>query len=243
MKGYKIIAKDGEIGKVDDFYFDDQNWVVRYLVDKTGFWLFGRQILISPSSFEKPIEEEKEFIVSLTKHQVENSPETDLDKPVSKENEEKLAKYYGWPRYWTGPAPGSITGHTRFSSPHSMNPVKGDVVKDTNFKSIGLRSIDEIIGYKIITTDGGFGYVDDFIVDDENWTIRYIVMDTKKLMDGKKILIDPKWINSVDWAYKEISVDIKKISISKYPHFDESLPISKEYEKLIQDYYGRSKYW
>ena len=36
LKGLKLGARDGEIGRVKDFYFDDQNWVVRYLVADTG---------------------------------------------------------------------------------------------------------------------------------------------------------------------------------------------------------------
>jgi len=41
LYGDKLGASDGEIGQVKDFYFDDQNWTVRYLVADTGSWLAG----------------------------------------------------------------------------------------------------------------------------------------------------------------------------------------------------------
>src|SRR5687767_2340606 len=48
LRGYVIRAIDGTIGKVDDFYFDDEDWGIRYLVVDTGSWLSGRKVLISP---------------------------------------------------------------------------------------------------------------------------------------------------------------------------------------------------
>ena len=49
LRGYAIRGTDGVIGKVDDFYFDDEDWFIRYLVVNTGSWLSGRKVLISPS--------------------------------------------------------------------------------------------------------------------------------------------------------------------------------------------------
>jgi len=48
LYGDELRATDGEIGKITDFYFEDQNWAVRYVVVDTGTWLSGRLVLISP---------------------------------------------------------------------------------------------------------------------------------------------------------------------------------------------------
>ncbi len=43
LNGYKLDARDGEIGEVKEFYFDDQSWTVRYLIADTGGWLTAGQ--------------------------------------------------------------------------------------------------------------------------------------------------------------------------------------------------------
>lgn len=54
LRGYIIHATDGEIGKVDQFLFDDETWTIRYLVVNTGNWLLKKLVLISPIALEKP---------------------------------------------------------------------------------------------------------------------------------------------------------------------------------------------
>ncbi len=104
LENYAISATDGEIGKVKDFYFDDDKWTVRYLVAEAGSWLASRKVLISPISLLKPDWLAKTLAVSLTKAQVENSPNIDTDKPVSRQNEEQHMGYYGYSSYWGGDA-------------------------------------------------------------------------------------------------------------------------------------------
>ena len=52
MFGYAIEARDGRIGKVEDFYFDDTAWRVRYLIGETGGWLTRKAVLISPAALD-----------------------------------------------------------------------------------------------------------------------------------------------------------------------------------------------
>ncbi|MEO8053096.1 MAG: PRC-barrel domain-containing protein, partial [Acidobacteriota bacterium] len=102
LSGYKLAASDGEIGKVKEFYFDDQSWTVRYLVADTGGWLSGRQVLISPYALDPANEGRNVIPVDLTKHQIEKSPSLDSNKPVSRQYELEYYPYYGWPGYWGG---------------------------------------------------------------------------------------------------------------------------------------------
>ena len=99
LKGYKLNSRDGEIGEVKEFYFDDRHWAIRYLVANTGSWLTGRQVLISPYALLAVNKEEQNIAVHLTKKQIEDSPALDSDKPISRQFEQDYYGYYGWPMY------------------------------------------------------------------------------------------------------------------------------------------------
>jgi len=103
LKGLVIRATDGEIGKVDQLYFDDESWVIRYLTVKTGGWLEDREILISPFSVTNVDWPAKRLDVALTKKQVKDSPNIDTKRPVSRQYETEYLGYYGYPVYWGGP--------------------------------------------------------------------------------------------------------------------------------------------
>ena len=103
LKGLVIQATDGELGTVDQFYFDDETWAIRYLTVDTGGWLGGRQVLISPISVVHADWPAKRLDVALTKKQVENSPDIDTHQPVSRQHEAEYNGYYGYPYYWGGP--------------------------------------------------------------------------------------------------------------------------------------------
>src|SRR5437899_6243990 len=99
LTGDVIVATDGPIGQVDEIYFDDQAWNVRYFVVDTGGWLGGRKVLISPESIDRQHSSETGISVTLSRKQVEDSPGIDTQKPVSRQYEEIYARYYGYPFY------------------------------------------------------------------------------------------------------------------------------------------------
>ena len=103
LNGYKLSALDGEIGAVQDFYFDDQSWTVRYLIADTGGWLSERTVLISPYALEPAKFSERVIPVDLNKHQIESSPPLVAHKPVSRQYEMQYYPFFGWPAYWDGP--------------------------------------------------------------------------------------------------------------------------------------------
>ena len=84
LKGFAIRATDGEIGTLDQFYFDDESWAIRYLVVNAGDWLGGRLVLVSPIALRQAEWESKRLDVALTQKQIENSPPIDTHKPVSR---------------------------------------------------------------------------------------------------------------------------------------------------------------
>ncbi len=232
--GYSIKAKDGNIGHVKDFYFDDKAWILRYLVVDTGNWLPGRKVLLSPDSLEKPDWEKMIFPVNLTKSTIRNSPGIDTHKTVSREHEIELFQYYGWRPYWEfGVQPGVVPLPI-----HSPDEKDSKEEHETN-----LRSSDEVIGYHIETTDGKIGHVEDFIIDDTDWSIRYLIVDTRNVLPGKKVIISKEWIETVTWNEKKIKIGLLREAVKNSPEFNPSIDVEKNFENDVFDQYGKLKHW
>jgi len=241
LHDYKIHATDGEVGKVETFVFDDEFWTVRYLVADTGSWLEEKLVLISPVALEQPQWEDRTFPVNLTKKQIENSPDIDADKPVSRKHEMQLHQYYDWPLYWTGA--GMSTMATPSMPPVGVEP-PGMEDEEQDNENDHLRSTKEVLNYHIRAVDGEIGHVEDIIVGDESWVIRYFVVDTRNwLPGGRKVLISPEWIDHIDWAGARVHFDLTQKLVEDAPEFDPSTPINREYEERLYDFYGRPKYW
>ena len=241
LYNYTIMAEDGEIGRCKDFLFDDQLWTIRYMVSDTGKWLPGRKVLISPISLGDPNWGYRLFQVKLTKKQIEKAPDLDEDAPVSRAYEMRWFSHYGWSYYWFG---GGLWGPA--ADPTGLY-VKGKKERisdeDTKLSKSHLRSAEEVMGYHIQATDDEIGHVEDFILDDENWTIRYMVVDTGNWLPGRKVLLTPAWIDSVDWGNNKVSVDLTREQVKDSPEYDPSAPVNREYEVRLYDFYGRPRYW
>lgn len=239
LRGYRIEAKDGEIGKAHDLFFDDGHWGVRYLVIDTGTWLPGRRVLVSPAALNQPDWRKYVFPVRLTKEQIENSPSVLTDRPVSRQLEKDIVDHFGWPVYWAPPtfgmgaAPrGALTPEEQEQAPPPQP--KGDP---------NLRSMSEVAGYNIQATDGELGHVEDFIIDDGAWTVRYLVVDTQNWLPGRKVILAPDWFSSFDWRAQKAFTDLGREAIKDAPAYDPSQPINRDYEGRLHDYFGRPGYW
>lgn len=236
--GYKIHAKDGIIGEVYDFFYDDEAWTVRYLVADIETWLLDRKVLISPEAFGQPEWELRYFPVKLTREQVKNSPDIDTHKPISRQHQIELHNYYGWPLYWHASGPYTIP-----PVPHISEMEPGKASNQEDERDSHLQSMREVKNYYIHAIDGEIGHVSDFLIDDKTWIIRYIVVDTGSWLPGKKILIAPLWIHKVCWEESKVYVDLPKEMIKNSPKYDPSIPVSREYEIALYEYYCRPKYW
>lgn len=221
--GYSIRANDGQIGKVEEFYFDDENWIVRYLVVKTGGWLFGRKVLISPQSVQKIAWDNKDLLINLTKEQVQKSPDIDTDKPLSRQQEIELYGHYTWQRYGGN---GFYAGGVGAVLPEL--PVLDEGITPNDYNSdkqreydLHLRSTNIITGYHIHAIDGEIGHVNDFIIDDETWKVLYLVIDTSNFIGGEKILISVINIQEIQWLQSKVMVNMTKASINECISFDE----------------------
>jgi hypothetical protein len=248
MHGFRIQAKDGGIGKADEFYFDDHLWTIRYLIVDTGNWLISRRVLLSPHSFSKLDWEEKIFHVNLTKSEVENSPKIEKDKPVSHQHEIELTNYYGWPRYWN-PIQMPLLGAVPPPLPDYMPPkAERELLEETKQKheeefDPHLRSTNAVIEYDIQVRDGNIGHVEDFLVD-EDWTIRYMIIDTRNILPGgKKVILALPWIQDINASIARVVVNLTKEQVNNAPEYDSSKSIDRSYELALYEYYDKPKYW
>lgn len=239
LEGYTLGASDGEVGKVSDFLFDDRSWAVRYLVVDTGGWLSGRKVLISPISLEAPDWEEGVFPVRCTRQQVEDAPPLDEHAPVSREYERSFYEHYGHGLYWVG-ADLWGTSPDPWGALHPVSePEPPPDPEELEPKENHLRSADEVAGYDIHASDGELGQVDDFLVDDADWAIRWLVVDTRKWLPGRKVLIPPEWVQEVDWVATAVTFDLSRERIKDSPEFDPTQPLTAELEQRVRDHYGR----
>lgn len=238
LKGYRLHACDGEIGKVNEFYFDDRHWTVRHLVADTGNWLTGRQVLISPYALVDVNHNEKFITVDLTKKQIEDSPSLDTDKPVSRQFEYSYYGYYGYPGYWGGPLMWGY--YPNIERDRGMWREPG---LQKNMGNSHLRSTHDVSGRNVEATDGNIGHVDDFIIDESTWAIRYLVVDTKNWWSGKKVLVAPQWIEHVSWSKSKVFISLSCEAIKLSPEFVESDLLTRDYETNLHQHYGRKGYW
>lgn len=239
LLGYQLLAKDGHMGKVHNFLFNDEDWKIRYLVLDTGPWILGRKVLISLLALGQPVWASETFPVGLTREQVKTSPDVDLAKPVSRQYEERLFKHYSWPAYWSMNT--TITGPPAYVSPLLFSKQEDQTYKEVDSH---LRSAKELFGYQVNALEGDVGTLTDFIVDDEDWDIRYMVVDISSWLGSeKKILVALEWVSNIDVSRKEVLIDLSQDAVKFSPAFDPNLPVNRQYEEVIYDYHGRPKYW
>lgn len=236
LTGLQVQAADGDIGTIRDLYFDDERWTVRYLVVDTGGWLRGRKVLISPYAVTGFDIDANVVGVNLTRKQVEDSPDIDTDKPVSRQQEGDYHRYYGYPTYWpytsawaygAMPAvtpPDPTAGEQRMPASREQEEVNAES------GDIHLRSCNEVIGYRINAMDDAIGHVENLLLEPHTWAIRYLVVDTRKWLAGKHVLVPPHQVSAVSWPQREVAVELSKQQIESSPEYDPEHPVPGVYE-------------
>ena len=218
FRGYALGASDGEIGKVTDLYFDDETWTVRYFVVKTGNWLGDRHVLVTPRRIGRAQPDRKVLNANLTRAEVKASPRAESDRPVSECMDVLYSPYHFWP-----PA-------------YELEGCGDDA-------DVHLRSMEEVEGYAVAATDGNIGHVAGFIVEDTDWLIRYLLVDTRNLWPGKHVLMSPEWVEEIDWNVRWVRVNLSREVIKDSPEFDRDAAVTREYESDLCHFYDREGYW
>ena len=254
LEGYAIGAINGKIGHVEDFYFDDEAWVIRYLVVDTGAWLLSRRVLISPVAIGQPNWADKLLPVAITTEQVKNSPDIDTQKPVSRHQESQYLDYYGYPYYWVGAGVWGQGAYPNIMLPGFASTIQDrqmpadQVLTDAEARRIQnddphLHSCKEVMDYHIHASDGDIGHVRDMLIDDETWRVRYLIVATSNWWFGHQVLIAPQWIHDVSWPDAKVSVNLTRQAVQGAPPYEPAVQLDRAREAGIYEHYGRAGYW
>ncbi len=258
LEGFTIGATDGVIGQVKDFYFDDESWVIRYLVVETDRSGSRKRVLISPISLLQPNWPERVLPASISRAQVDASPDIDTEKPVSRQHEMGYLGYYGYANYWGG---GGLWGGGLY--PDMLQAGQGpeasgrSAVRNLHKRKIGtldyasrhpagdphLRSANDVMRYYVHATDGDIGHVQGIVIDDKTWAIHYVIVNTSNWWLGHQVLIAPEWIDDIYWAECKLMVALTRRSLKDAPKYDPKALPNHEQERLLHAHYGHSGYW
>jgi len=243
LKGRTLRARDGVIGRVTDFYFDDDTWVVRYLVVDTEEKLKPHDVLISPGVAGTADGQLAEIPVDLTTEEIRHSPDIDAAQPPAREHEIILQEYYGWAAYT-----GSLFADPIMPMPVVIpSPVEpGREAKDRvpplpRSSDAHLRSANDTVGYHVQASDGEVGHVEDFLIDDETWRIRYFVIDTRNWLPGRRVLVAPDWVHDVDWVTEKVHADLTRNAVKASPLYNPSSSWRPDYAGELESHYGRGR--
>jgi hypothetical protein len=219
ITGASVRGVDGDIGTLEDFYFEEDRWTVRYLLVDTGKWFSGKRVLISPMSV--PDGWGKDGVrLTLTKEQVWNSPEM-KEGELSREWEDQVLTYYGYPEYW-----GAASVWGNFDSPTALMARAPAVkVSTARQKTIDpearhLRSVRKSTGYHLHARDGEIGHVDDFLIGQESWRIRYLLVDTSNWIGGRSVIVSPEVVEGIDQDRSLLHVAADRKAIEHAPELE-----------------------
>jgi nucleotide-binding universal stress UspA family protein len=193
LRGTDVQGVDGYIGRVEGFYFDDAQWTIRYIVVNAGSWLTRHPLLISPEAV-KPDWGLAGFNLTLTREQVRNSPEIDLQGALARQDEERLLGHFGHSLYWKADGRSGSTPN--------------------------LCSTKEVTGDHIQASDGEIGHVDDFLIDEASWRVDYLVVDTSNWIGGRWVLIAPTTLKGIDWPNSTLQVGLNREAVRNSPSID-----------------------
>lgn len=205
-------------------------------------------MLVPPVNVREADWKGRKLEVRLTKDQIKDSPPLESDLPVSRQQEIALADYFDWPRYW-GSGGVYTPAYSTEVSPSGGQMEEAQETPPEERVKMGqqqqgdphLRSAREVAGYRIAAQDGEVGHVHEMIVDDQVWSVRYLVVDTRHWLPGRQVLVAPPWADTVDWSEQKVQLPMTRAEIKDSPPFDPNEPVNREYEERLYDYYGRKR--
>jgi sporulation protein YlmC with PRC-barrel domain len=210
LSHYTILAKEGDIGTIHEFLFDDETWKIRYLVADMNNGLSGRKVLIPVNALERPNQVSRKFPIQLTKEQVNNSPSIDTDKLMSPQSQSRLNEYYSLFQYWAMSGYASASLPVSFISDQQSQPEENEIL---------FRKVEDVVHCHVQAMDGELGTVEDIVLDDETWSIRYMIVDARKRLLGKKVWLPPSWAKKINWKENTVFLDRSRETIKNNPEY------------------------
>ncbi|PSL50806.1 PRC-barrel domain protein [Salsuginibacillus halophilus] len=245
LRNFGVITSDGELGKIDDVYMDEDQWVIRYLVVNRKPLLPGGKVLVSPIAVERMDINGQTIHLNVTKEELEEAPGKEEAEPITRKKELELHHHFGYGYYW--PAQGMwgsfpYPHQLRVEAPHHQRPQELP-----NEEEIKVRSLKEMTGdwsgYDVEGSDGDIGTIDDVIVEDDTWNIRYISVDTGRLFSTGHAVLSSSWILHTEDEEKKVRVKMARHEVQAAPEYVPGQPLDREFEERLFDHYDQEKYW
>lgn len=230
-----ISATDGPMGQICGAYFDDEAWVVRYLVIEAGSKGRRRNVMIPPIALGEPQWSERLLPVSMSKRQIMRSPGTDTQKPVSREHALNCLNYYAGLGYYESDAEYQRLRTTTVSQ---MSAGSGRGADDDPH----LRSTADVTTCRLDAADGDIGSVLGLLVDQKSWAIRFMIVNTGAWWHGHQVLIAPESIDDIHWADSHVVVDLKRQNVKESPAYDLHAPFNNQQGESTYRHYGLEGY-
>jgi hypothetical protein len=231
IQKYNITGLDGHLGQIDTCLFDDVSWKIIYFVIDTSNWLFENRVLIKPENIVTINMLEKKMITLISKQEIENSLDLDTINYATKQKDRQSEHKYVWP----------VPAGKSLEFPSILKVEKDyDIVSNIDHGN-HLRSSKAIFNYNLEAKDCDIGQINDIIINDQLWTVSYLLIETQNLLIDKSVLLSPNWIDKISWDQKKVILNMNIEKIANAPSYDQGSPITKEYvEKLLRYFYGKT---
>lgn len=234
LRSYYVQGKGGEIGRIEDLCFREDDWIVRYVV--VDMEDLGREALLL-SAYLGPFHRDTHTVsADIRREQVQNTPAFDRAQPLTKREEQELHELYGWPGYW-------------WEQEHQITPLDdlwGDPLEEPQIpeereqeeEGPQRQFVSDLLDvYGIQSDDGEVGILQDVIVEDENWAISYLVVNVQPA--GHRVLLAADYIQAVDLGARRIYLAVTKDAIVNSPVVSSEQPITPELEQSLREYYDQ----
>ena len=222
LQGEQLTATDGAIGNIRDFYFDDQQWTVSYLIVELSNWLSSRNVLIPAELLGNVDPQSKTVKAQVSRTQVKQSAPVALKKPVSeqrREQQNRRTKLYLV----------SIPSASKISQT-AHNRMMGSA--DSHLRSGAELQSD----YWVLGKDGDIGPIHDFVMDDQQWTVRYIMVNVGWWFSAKLVLVPPRFVDRISFNQGAVATSLPAEVALNAPPYDAVTSFS-EFEHRVADYW------
>lgn len=234
LMGLKVIASNESVGKINDIYFNENDWNIAFVEIKPRL-LVLKNILVNHFKLGQPDFNKKILPVMVSKEQFFNGPEADSVATRSDQKTNRQAAFMTWPLNVSNLYVLDFKEAKRLAE-----IMVSEKIRDENEDS-DLRSFKEITGYSIQTSTGTFGHLKSMIVETYIWKIKYLLIQKNRLFKAnKKILISPASVKDTKWENNSVTIDVSKNIIRQSPSYKDIKSISDNYERRLLNYYLRN---
>jgi hypothetical protein len=241
MQGHTIKTPNNDhLGTLQDFYFDDHDWIIRYLVVETA--PSSRLVLISPEAIAASNPADENLTTNLTTSQIQASPDIDMKSSITPQQEAELRSHYGWSTL-DAPRGALLTGYSLLAPSSVLEERDEPIPLEGTEEDNHLQEARRVLKYAVQARDGAAGQVEDFLIDDESWTLQYVVVDTGSWLSGRKVLVSPSYVYQIDWAEAVVHVDLNQETVKNSPEYDLESSTSQEFEERVYDPQDQNKAW